>query len=66
MLKQEIIEGIVFNAMKKYSRENQGSVGWAKDDIAAGVFAVGGDITDVYRGMALGMDLCMANEQSAN
>ncbi len=66
MLSQEMIEGIVFDAMKKFSRENKGAVGWTKDDIAAGVFAAGGNMSDVYRGMALGMDLCQPDGQTGN
>jgi hypothetical protein len=58
MLKRDIIEKITVEAMKKFSRENNGSVGWDKEDFINAVLAEGGEENDVYQCMALGMDLC--------
>ena len=66
MLDKIVLEKIVFEAMKKFSRENKGSVGWNRDDIEAGVLAAGGEMTDVYRGMSLGMRLCSPDRKNMN
>lgn len=58
MLSQSEIERITFEAMKKYSREHKGETGWTKEGITNGVLAAGGEQSDVWRSMALGMNLC--------
>ena len=58
MLPQETIEKITVEAMQKYARENGGEQGWTKDDITTGVLLAGGEEADVFRAMALGMNLC--------
>ena len=58
MLPQETIEKIAFDAMKKYSEEHDGVQGWEKEDFQNAVLEAGGDQQDVWRAMALGMNLC--------
>ena len=58
MQKHDEIERITFEAMEKYARENGGATGWTKEDITNGVLKAGGEQEDVFRCMALGMELC--------
>ena len=58
MLTKEKIEVIVKDCMEKYAKENDGSQGWAKEDIQNAVLREGGDEKDVYEAMAVGFEKC--------
>ena len=58
MLKEEKIEEIIFKAMQDFADKNDGEPGWSRDTIEELVLKEGGEQVDVFRAMALGLNMC--------
>lgn len=50
---------VVKKVLDKFSKENDGSKGWEKEDIENEILLFGGTMTDVYEAMNIGFNVCL-------
>lgn len=58
MIEKEVLELVVKKVMDKFAKENDGSRGWANEDIENEILLLSGAMTDVYEAMKIGFNVC--------